>query len=101
MTQAAYPTIVALSSAADPSDGHFDVVTADEGDRSRIARYLAARAEGDEPALSLPTRRARRVEVTGWERMHVDDELRRIEEAGKVTIEIEPGAIDVLVPQSS
>ena len=46
-------------------------------------------------------RRARRVEVTGWERMHVDDELRRIEEAGKVTIEIEPGAIDVLVPQSS
>lgn len=88
---------LALSSRADPSDGYFDVVTADETDRPRIARYLEARTEGHEPTLSLPTRRARRAEITGWEQMHVDDELRRIAEAGKVTIEIEPGAIEVLV----
>jgi hypothetical protein len=31
--------------------------------------------------------------------MHVDDELRRIENAGKVTLAIEPGAIRFLVAQ--
>jgi diacylglycerol kinase family enzyme len=88
---------LALAAEADPSDGWFDVVTAGEGERRRIAEYLAARRGGDEAPLKLPTRRTRRAEITGWERMHVDDELRRIEEAGKVTVEIEPGAIRVLV----
>jgi len=89
---------LALAAEADPSDGWFDVVTAGEGERRRIADYLEARRGGGQaPPLELPTRRARRAEITGWERMHVDDELRRIEEAGKVTVEIEPGAIRVLV----
>jgi len=89
---------LALAAEADPSDGWFDVVTAGESERRRIAEYLEARRGGGEAPLELPTRRARRAEITGWERMHVDDELRRIEEAGKVTVEIEPGAIRVLVP---
>jgi len=88
---------LALSMTADPSDGCFDVVTAGDEDRARITDYLEARKDGAEPELALPNRRARRVEVTGWERIHVDDELRRIAEAGKVTLEIEPGAIELLV----
>jgi diacylglycerol kinase family enzyme len=89
---------LALAGDADPSDGFFDVVTAGEAERKTLADYLAARRAGEEPELVLPTRRARRAEITGFERMHVDDELRRIEAAGKVTIEIEPGAIAMLVP---
>jgi diacylglycerol kinase family enzyme len=92
---------LALAPRADPSDGWFDLVTAGEDDRRHIADYLEARRAGEEPELSLPTRRAREAEITGWERMHVDDELRRIENAGKVTLEIEPGAIRFLVPPSS
>ncbi len=83
---------------ADPSDGWFDVVTAGRrraAAHRRIPRGAAKAAR--EPELDLPTRRARRAEVTGWERIHVDDELRRIAEAGKVTLEIEPGAIELLV----
>jgi diacylglycerol kinase (ATP) len=88
---------LALAPRADPSDGWFDVVTAGEDDRRHIAEYFDARKRGEEPELSLPTRRAREAEITGWERMHVDDELRKIENAGKVSLEIEPGAIRFLV----
>ena len=86
-----------LAGRADPSDGYFDVVTAKEADRDAIAGYVRALREGKDAVLSLPTRRARRVEITGWERMHVDDEVRRIAEAGKVTIAVEPGAVEFLV----
>ena len=88
---------LALAPAADPSDGWFDVVTAGEGERRRIVEYLETRLRGGESTLDLPTRRARRAEITGWERIHVDDELRRIAGEGKVTLEIEPGAIQLLV----
>jgi diacylglycerol kinase (ATP) len=87
-----------LAKDADPSDAFFDVVTAREAERRILKDYLLARRKGAEPTLVLPTRRARRAEITGFERMHVDDELRRIESAGKVTIEIEPGAITFVVP---
>jgi diacylglycerol kinase (ATP) len=89
---------LALAPDADPSDGWFDVVTAGEAERGRIADYLEARQDGMEPELDLPTRRARRAEITGWELMHVDDEVLKIAEAGKVTLEIEPGAVVFLVP---
>jgi diacylglycerol kinase (ATP) len=86
-----------LSPDADPCDGLFDVVTAGESERARIAEYLEARRDGGEADLALPVRRARHAEITGWECMHIDDEVRKIAEAGKVTIEIEPNAIEFLV----
>jgi diacylglycerol kinase family enzyme len=86
-----------LAGHADPSDGYFDVVTAGEAERDAIADYLDSLREGRQALLSLPVRRARRVEIAGWDRMHVDDEVRRIAEAGKVTIEVEPGAVEILV----
>ncbi len=86
-----------LAGRADPSDGCFDVVTAGEAERGAIADYLRALRAGKEATLTLPTRRARRAEIAGWDRMHVDDEVRRIAEAGKVTIEVEPGAVAFLV----
>jgi len=75
-----------LAGRADPSDGYFDVVTAGEAERPAIAEYLLALRAGKEATLSLPTRRARHAEITGWERMHVDDEVRRIEEIGRAHV---------------
>jgi len=86
-----------LADRADPSDGFFDVVTAGEAERGAIAEYLRALRMGKEARLSLPARRAFRAEIAGLDRMHVDDEVRRIAEAGKVTIEVEPGAVEFLV----
>ena len=88
---------LALAPNADPSDGAFDVVTAGEAQRGELADYLAARLAGEERALALPTRRASRVEVRGWEQMHVDDEVRKIAEAGTVTVELEAAAVQFLV----
>ena len=86
-----------LAPNADPSDGLFDVVTAGEAERGELADYLAARQTDEERTLSLPTRRVSRVEIRGWEQMHVDDEVRKIVEAGTVTVELEPGAVEFLV----
>jgi len=86
-----------LADGADPTDGYFDVVTAGEADREEIAAYLDALRAGEPASLSLPTRRARRAEIGGWDRMHVDDEVRPIADAGRVGIEVEPGAIEFLV----
>ena len=86
-----------LGPNADPSDGVFEVVTAGEAQRGELADYLAARLAGEERTLALPARRASRVEVRGWELMHVDDEVRKIVEAGTVTIEVDPASVSFLV----
>jgi diacylglycerol kinase (ATP) len=88
---------LAFAPKADPSDGLFDIVTAGEAERGRLAAYLDARIAGRAPRLSLPTRRGRSVEVRGWEQMHVDGEIRRIPRKGAVSIEILPRALEFVV----
>jgi diacylglycerol kinase (ATP) len=90
------PNIV-LSEDADPSDGYFDVVTAGEEHRDELARYLTARLEGRDSRLSLPTRRARHIELLGQGDTHVDDELVRSAIPGALSIHIEPEAVEVLI----
>jgi hypothetical protein len=48
------------------------------------------------PTTSLPTRRARRVEILGWEEMHVDDEVLSGPSIGTVSIRIEAAALQFL-----
>jgi diacylglycerol kinase family enzyme len=86
-----------LSPGADVSDGLLDVVAAGEGERGRIERYLSDRMAGREARLELPVTRARRVEVAGWEAMHVDDEVIAGPAIGVVAIGVEPGAVEILL----
>lgn len=88
---------LALAPDADPSDGLLDIVIAEETQRGELADYLDKRIAGGEPRLSLPTRRGRRVEVRGWEQMHVDDEVRKVSQKGAVTIEARPRAIEFMI----
>jgi diacylglycerol kinase (ATP) len=89
---------VLLSPGADPSDGLLDVVTAGESQREDLDGYLRRRIEGqDTPPLSLPVRRGRQVEIQGWERMHVDDEVRSSLSTGKISVGIAPRAIDFMI----
>lgn len=90
------PNLV-LAPNADPSDGMLEVVMAREEHRVELDRYLRQRAEGRATPLELPTRRARSVEVYGWDEMHIDDEVRLGSSMGVVSVAVEPGALDVLV----
>ena len=89
------PNLV-LSPDAHASDGVFDVVTAGEEHRDQIAEYLRNRSKGWGGRLALPRRRARRVEVDGWEEMHLDDQVCSGPAFSSVSIEIVPAALQFL-----
>ena len=59
---------------ANPSDGYFDVVVAQESHRHELLTYLEDRSEGRDRRLALPTRRAREVVIERGDELHVDDE---------------------------
>lgn len=90
------PNLV-LSEDADPSDGFFSVVMAGEEHREQLARYFQDRSEQPSATLSLPTQRARHIDIQGCEDVHVDDEVLSCPSVGNVSIQIEPAALEVLV----
>jgi diacylglycerol kinase (ATP) len=90
------PNLV-LAPDADPSDGLFDVVTAEPSHRDQLMSYLANCAEGLDATLSLPRLRAREVVIESCSELHVDDERIDISDLGAVSIRVEPAAITVLV----
>jgi diacylglycerol kinase family enzyme len=89
------PNLV-LAPDANPSDGYFDVILADESHRDQLRSYLEQRAEGRDARLSLPRHRAREVTIESCADLHIDDELVDTCELGPISIRIEPAAIQVL-----
>ena len=81
---------------ADPSDGLFDVILAQERHREALLTYLEHRADGRDARLALPRHRAREVVVTSCTELHIDDERVDACELGQISIGIEP-AITVLL----
>jgi diacylglycerol kinase family enzyme len=78
-------------------DGVFDVVLAGVEHRDAIDRYLrCAHNPADDEPLDLPTLRGRRVAMTGWRDLHVDDEIHDDQSCGVVSIEIEPRSVTFL-----
>jgi diacylglycerol kinase family enzyme len=90
------PNLV-LAANASPSDGLLDVVTAGPAHRTALFAYLERVMDGEPAHLSLPTRRARSVTIDGCAQFHVDDERLDVQRLGHVSIEIEPGALTMLV----
>lgn len=81
---------------ATPSDGYFDVVIARESHREELLAYLDHHAEGGASRLALPHYRARLVEIESCAELHVDDERIDTCELGRISIRIEPAAIEIL-----
>ncbi len=90
------PNIV-LSADGSPSDGHFDVVFAGPAHRAGLKTYLEDLMSGQPSRLSLPTRRAQSVTMSGCAEVHFDDECMDLHRHDTVSIDISPGAIVVLV----
>ena len=79
-------------------DGLFDVVTAGEEQRAELTRYLRERERDGRTAVHLPTRRAARVTLAGWDFVHLDDRILANPAGESVTLSVEPGALKMLVP---
>lgn len=90
------PNLV-LCPDASPWDGLLDVVMVGEEDRGTLDRYLGERMKGSEPRLVLPSFRARKIVVHGWEEMHVDDEVRLGSSIGTISLRVEAGALAILI----
>jgi diacylglycerol kinase family enzyme len=90
------PNLV-LSAHASSSDGLFDVVLAGPSHRAALLHYLESVMKGRQAHLSLPTRRARSVTFEGCSHLHVDDERLAVHQLGRISVDISPAAISVLV----
>lgn len=67
---------LALAPGADPADGLLDLVLVGENDRAKLYAYLSERVAGREPALDVPTHRARRIMImAAGAEVHIDDRL--------------------------
>ena len=67
---------LALAPAADAGDGQLDLLLVTEAERQALGDYLAGFGRGEEPTITIPTRRVRRARVE-WSAAHgyVDDHL--------------------------
>jgi diacylglycerol kinase family enzyme len=84
-----------LSTDANPSDGMFSVVMAEEDHREALARYIRRRVDSPDCPPSLVTSHGRHVTLDGGGPLHVDDQL--LAGQGPVSIEIHSAALEVLV----
>ena len=86
-----------LCPRADPTDGEFAVVMADERHRDAIARHLQHRAAERDIGLGVTCWRARCVEFEQGDLLHIDDMVFDWPSEARVSIQIEPASLHVLV----
>jgi diacylglycerol kinase family enzyme len=86
-----------LCPGADPTDGHFAVVMAEERHRDALVRHLQHREAEQEVGLGVKCRRVRRVEIEKGDLLHIDDAVFTWPPGGRVSMRIEPAALQVLV----
>jgi diacylglycerol kinase (ATP) len=91
-----------LSPAADPGDGSFEIVLVSEEEREQLAAYVKQKINGEEISFDFKSIPGSKVEIyTEDTLLHADDELINLEEPATVTIELQPGVLEFLVPQKS
>jgi diacylglycerol kinase (ATP) len=86
-----------LSPTSDPSDGALEVLAVREEGRQRLDDLLRRPADGLQGELLAVARRAKHVEIEGWDRIHVDDEVLSGPAHRPISIRVEPARLAVLV----
>jgi diacylglycerol kinase family enzyme len=91
-----------LSPDADPGDGSFEIVLVSDEERQKLAGYIKGRLNGEEPGFNFPAIPGSKVEIhTEDTLLHADDELINLEEPVAVTIELQAGILEFLVPEQA
>jgi diacylglycerol kinase (ATP) len=91
-----------LAPNANPGDGVLDLVLVTEQDRSLLKDFLQ-REPSDDTLPHLPVYQGKRFRITSRvRRIHVADKIKRLQPSGTpwvLDVQIQPGAIQVLVPR--
>lgn len=89
-----------LSPNADPGDGSFEIVLVPDEDRRQLADYVKGRISGEEANFNFPAISGSKVEIhTEDTLLHADDEMISLEEPVAITVELQAGILEFLVPQ--
>ena len=89
-----------LSPAADPGDGSFEVVLVPEEERALLATYVKNRIDGEDISFVFKTIPGSKVEIhTEDTLLHADDELITLEEPAAITVELQAGVLEFLIPE--
>lgn len=89
-----------LSNSGDPGDGEFEVILISESHKEKFEAFLLNRINGKEDEFSFSTLKAKKIEVS-WDGrdVHADDEILKPAKSTNITIEIQPGTLEFLVPE--
>jgi diacylglycerol kinase (ATP) len=82
---------------ADPTDGEFSVVMASESHRDAISEHLQHRVADRDVGLGVRCFQARCVEIEMGDLLHIDDQVFTWPPEARVSIEIEPASLHILV----
>jgi len=94
------PNLV-LSPQADPGDGQFEIVLISEDERDALAAWVKKKVEGEDPSYDFRSISGSKVNIhTEDTLLHVDDEMISLEEPARVTVELQAGVLEFLVPGS-
>lgn len=85
---------------ADPTDGHFTVALATEIHRGALLDYWQARRRGEPATVEIERRQARDVELVADDLLHIDDELVRPADAGRLRLHLERATVRILTGSS-
>jgi diacylglycerol kinase (ATP) len=83
-----------FSPDANAADGFLSLVVAAESDREQLAAYLSALQGGSAVKGHLKSWRAKAIEITGADQIHIDDRV--IDTGGAVSIGLRPLSLSIL-----
>lgn len=88
-----------LAPHADPGDGSFDMILVSEEERKSLAAWVKQQSNGEDAAFDFHSIPGSKVEIhTEDTLLHADDELISLKEPANVTIELQAGVLEFLVP---
>jgi diacylglycerol kinase family enzyme len=91
-----------LSPDADPGDGSFEIVLVSDEERQKLAEHIKGRLNGEDVNFRFPAISGSKIEIhTEDTLLHADDELIILEEPVAVTVELQAGILEFLVPEQA
>lgn len=89
-----------LAPGADPGDGHFEIILVPEEARASLAGWVQQKINGEDAPFDFTQIPGSKITIhTEDTLLHADDELMSLKEPANVTVELQPGVLEFLVPE--